>query len=82
MNRDWMRKRLESFLEPCEAYDRAYVRAPDYSDALRAINDQKTFQMPTIREILKRLDPALAPAVKEPSASAASPTRGKPSSRD
>lgn len=25
-----------------------------------------TLQMPTVREILKRLDPALAPEVKEP----------------
>jgi hypothetical protein len=66
MNRDWMRERLESFLELCEAYDKEYVRAPDYSDALRVINDQMTFQMPTIREILKRLDPALAAEVKEP----------------
>jgi hypothetical protein len=66
MNRDWMRERLESFLELCEAYDKEYVQTPDYSDALRAINDRMTFQMPTIREILKRLDPALAPDVKEP----------------
>lgn len=61
MNRDRMRERLESFLELCEAYDKEYVRATDYSDALRVINDQMTFQMPTVREILKRLDPALAP---------------------
>jgi hypothetical protein len=66
MNREWMRERLESFKELCEAYDKEYLRATDYSDALRAINDQMTFQMPTVREILKRLDPALAQEVKEP----------------
>jgi hypothetical protein len=66
MNREWMRERLESFKELCEAYDKEYLRATDYSDALRAINDQMTFQVPTVREILKRLDPALAQEVKEP----------------
>jgi hypothetical protein len=66
MNRGWMRERLESFLELCEAYQKEDDAATDYSDALRVIHDQMTFQMPTVREILKRLDPALAPEVKEP----------------
>jgi Mn-dependent DtxR family transcriptional regulator len=81
VNRDWMRERLESFLELCEAYDKEYARTTDYSDAMQAISDRMAFQMPTVREILKRLDPALAQEVKESQDSAGPPTRCEPSSR-
>jgi hypothetical protein len=66
MNRQWMRERLESFKALCEAYQNEYERTSDYTETERAINDQMTFQMPTVREILKRLDPALAQKVNEP----------------
>lgn len=68
MNREWMRERLESFQALCEAYEKEYVRTTDNSDTLRSISDRMAFQMPTVREILKRLDPALAQQVKEPQA--------------
>jgi len=66
MNREWMSERLESFKALCEAYQNEHLLTTDYSATLRAINDQMTFQTPTVREILKRLDPALAQEVKEP----------------
>jgi hypothetical protein len=66
MNRQWMRERLESFKALCERYEDEGRRTTDYTDTMRAISDQMTYQMPTVREILKRLDPMLAQEVTEP----------------
>src|SRR5260370_14305250 len=66
MNRDWMRERLESFKALCEAYDLESRRAgyAEFTDRQQAITDEMSSQMPTAREILKRLDPALAKDVE------------------
>jgi hypothetical protein len=71
MNREWMRERLESFKALCEAYDleNRRVRYAEFTDRHRDITDQMSSQMPTVREILKRLDPALAEQVELPSMS-------------
>jgi uncharacterized protein (TIGR02391 family) len=66
MNRQWMRERLESFKALCENYQDEGRRTADYTDTMRAISDQMAYQMPTVREILKRLDPTLAQEVTEP----------------
>src|SRR6266496_488439 len=66
MNRQWMRERLESFKALCENYEDEGRRTADYTDTMRAISDRMAYQMPTVREILKRLDPTLAQEVTEP----------------
>jgi len=67
MNREWMRERLESFKALCEAYQRERHRTTDYTDTLRALGDQMAPLMPTVRQILGRLDPALVEEIAEPS---------------
>ena len=67
MNREWMRERLGSFKALCEAYALESRRAHgEYTDTQRDINDEMASQMPTVREILKRLDPALVERVELP----------------
>ena len=67
MNREWMRERLESFKALCEAYGLETRSAHgEYTDKQRDINDHMASQMPTVREIVKRLDPALAEHVELP----------------
>jgi Protein of unknown function (Hypoth_ymh) len=68
MNREWMRERLESFKALCEEYDLEgrRVRYTDYTDRHRAITDEMSSQMPTVREILTRLDSALVEHVELP----------------
>lgn len=61
-----MRERLESFKVLCERYEVESRRTFDYTDTMRGISDQMAFQMPTVRQILMRLDPALAQQVTEP----------------
>jgi len=69
-----MRERLESFKALCEAYDREdrRVQYADYTDRHQAITDEMSSQMPTVREILKRIDPALVEHVELPSMGGAS----------
>lgn len=67
MNREWMRERLESYQALCEEYLDEYSAAgSNSSPALRPIRGQMVFQTPTVRKILKSLDPALAGEVHEP----------------
>lgn len=66
MDSEWMRERLESFKILCERYQDERSRTTDYPSTMQAISDQMTFQMPTIRQILKRLDPVLAQQVTAP----------------
>jgi hypothetical protein len=62
-----MRERLESFKALCEAYDLETRRAlGEYTDTQRGISDEMASQMPTVREILKRLDPDLVERVEMP----------------
>ena len=65
MNREWMRGRLEAFKALCEAYNLESRRA-EYNDTHRAISDQMASQIPTVRQILSRLDPALVQRVEMP----------------
>jgi hypothetical protein len=44
----------------CENYEDECRRTVDYTDTMRVISDQLAHQMPTVREILKRLGPTLA----------------------
>jgi hypothetical protein len=66
MNREWMRERLDSFKKLCEEYQTMDRMPGDHSDALVRIGDEMAPQVPTIREILKRLDSELARQVTEP----------------
>jgi hypothetical protein len=67
MNREWMRQRLESFKVLCEAYqDERRGVSDSLTTRQHAITDQMAYQMPTVREILKRLDLALSQQVKPP----------------
>jgi hypothetical protein len=65
MDREWMRERLEHFKDLCEAYARESV--VDYTDRKGRISDEMATLDPTVREILKRLDPTLAEGDFEPS---------------
>jgi len=63
-----MRERLESFKALCEAYDSAEQRTNYAStNTQEELTDQMASQLPTVREILSRLDPALVKQVGMPS---------------
>jgi uncharacterized protein (TIGR02391 family) len=55
-----------SFKALCEEYDQEGRRTSDYTDRQRALSDEMASQTPTVQEILKHLDPALAQQIKEP----------------
>jgi hypothetical protein len=55
-----MREKLEDFKKTCEAY------GADRDNNDKSISDRMTLQMPTVREVLKCLDPALATEIKQP----------------
>lgn len=61
-----MRERLEAFKALCEEYDYEGRRSPEYSSRQRVLSDEMASQEPTVKEILKRLDPKLAELVTEP----------------
>jgi hypothetical protein len=69
MDREWMRDRLEAFLTLCKTYDR-HERATgyQYTDEARKLNSQIDTEVPTITEIVKRLNPELADDIHGPSA--------------
>jgi Protein of unknown function (Hypoth_ymh) len=67
MNREWMRERLEAFQAVCEHYQQEDLRTGmDYTDTMRRLSAEMASQEPTVKEILKRLDPGLAEQVREP----------------
>jgi hypothetical protein len=66
MNRTWMREHLESFKALCEAYDQEERRSDKYTDAMGTLNSQMNVQIPTVKEIIKRLDPELVGDITEP----------------
>src|ERR1700733_15259377 len=67
MNRTWMRERLELFKALCEQYDQEGRQSPGLrSQAQRDLNSQINTEIPTIREIVKRLDPELVKDIIEP----------------
>jgi len=57
MNRTWMSEHLESYKALCEAYDQEERRSDKYTDAMGTLNSQMNVQIPTVKEIIKRLDP-------------------------
>lgn len=62
-----MREQLESFMALCERYQNVHrTSAGEDSGTLAHLADQMAPKMPTVREILKRLDPELAGQVTEP----------------
>jgi hypothetical protein len=64
MDREWMRGQLERFEALCEAYQSLSV--VNYSDRHRQISAEMATKDPTIRQILRRLDPELAEGDFEP----------------
>jgi hypothetical protein len=67
MDRSWARQRLEDFLALCHAYDQ-HERSTGYTfDAKAAeLNSQINGDIPTIREIVKRLNPELVEEIDAP----------------
>lgn len=66
MNREWMLQRLETFRKVIEAYQAEARRSADYSEKQRSLNEEATYQIPTVREILKRLESTLVPQIRPP----------------
>jgi Protein of unknown function (Hypoth_ymh) len=64
MDREWMREQLENFGRLCEDYDRLPVAS--YDSSHREISAEMAMLDPTIRQILRRLDPKLAEIELEP----------------
>ncbi len=72
MNRTWMRERLEAFLALCDTYDVTYDMQHRSSRAIHGqklseLNSQMNTEVPTVREIVKRLDPELVKDISGPS---------------
>lgn len=62
-----MRERLESYKALCEAYDQEDSRSGDtYTTTKRELNSQMNAEMPTTKEIVKRLDPELVEDITGP----------------
>jgi hypothetical protein len=65
VNYDWMRERLEAFQTVLLAYDTRDLRIADPD---KQIGKEITTNLPTIRQIVKQLDPALPQRITEPQA--------------
>jgi hypothetical protein len=61
-----MLEKLEQFKALCEAYEHESRRTADYTDRQRELGAEMSTLQPTVREILKRLDPELAAAELRP----------------
>lgn len=67
MDRDWMRQRLEKYRALCEAYDQEYRRSgPTYSARKDELRPLLNAEIPTVKEIIKRLDPSLIENASNP----------------
>jgi hypothetical protein len=67
MDRDWMREKLESFRALCEAYDQEDRQSSyGYTDKHRELNSQINASIPTVKEIVGRLDGELVSDITEP----------------
>jgi len=62
-----MRAQLVAFQKLCEQYQQEGRRSTNYTDRQRYLSGQMASQEPTVKEILKRLNPKLAELVAEPS---------------
>jgi len=61
MDTEWMRSRLEQYVGLVEAYNAAYRAAGhEFTEHVRALDRQATRAEPTVVQVLKQLDPALA----------------------
>ncbi len=65
MNREWTRERLEAYKKLCEEYRAERNRAGTTERAL-ALTTELTVGMPTVRAILRSLDPSLEGEVTQP----------------
>jgi uncharacterized protein (TIGR02391 family) len=62
-----MRERLESYKALCEAYDQEDNQSGDtYTAKKRELNSQMNDEIPTVKEIVKRLDPELVEDITGP----------------
>jgi hypothetical protein len=59
MKIDWMRQKLEAFLALCEQYAAAWEPAGDYETTVKPVLDKIDYAVPTVQEIIRRLDPNL-----------------------
>jgi hypothetical protein len=66
MDYAWMRERLEQFQSLCEAYQIEHRKLGDYNEVQRQLSAAMTGEMPTVKEVLKRLDADLVPLIKQP----------------
>jgi hypothetical protein len=67
MDRTWMRERLESYKALCEAYDQEDRSSGDsFTPLKRELNSQINSVIPTVKEIIKRLDPELVEDITPP----------------
>jgi Protein of unknown function (Hypoth_ymh) len=68
MDRDWMRERLGQLRWLCETYDQENERTGyEWTPRLKDLYAQISRAMPTVKEIVKNLDPQLVPEIKAPS---------------
>jgi hypothetical protein len=70
-----MRERLEAFMKLCEDYERDHLQTTDYTFRKQKLSDEMASQEPTVKEILKRLDPKLAESGPNPITRAVPTTR-------
>lgn len=66
MNKDWIRERLEEFDEVCIQLQAALGPSGGWGPEASAIADKIPMLLPTAREIVKHLDPALADEIRQP----------------
>lgn len=72
MDRTWMRQRLENYKALCESYDQEFrLSGPTYSARKDELRPLINAEIPTVKEIIKRLDPS-------PIEAAGSPMLGRP----
>jgi hypothetical protein len=67
MDRDWMRLRLERYRDLIDIYDQEYKRSGyTYTDRMSQLASQISAEIPTVKEIVKRLDPGLIEDISRP----------------
>jgi hypothetical protein len=67
MDRAWMRQRLENYRALCEAYDQEHRRSgPTRSARKDELRPLLNAEIPTVKEIVKRLDASLAEDASSP----------------
>src|SRR5215216_1348087 len=59
VNVDWMRQKLEHFLELCEEYNRRDRAGGSNAETLKPVYDAIAEALPTVEQIIRQLDPRL-----------------------